>query len=390
MDERLKAGHFMRYLGSKAGTPSGGMEAMYAALEEGPSAGTHGQVRQPLSLVAATDAVTSEVDQPSETHRQGVPPSEEACIAAVMSASEEQQGADGGLQAIKLAEGLLSELEPLRQIISPVDLFWKQLSLSIRQLQLSIRKKAAEGGSGHQDIPSELQINKDAPDGWSLLRLKGPLERGRKGRRQPSRTHVPLSQEPCEEEADRAQPFASASQPQRPQTVLQRALSSQTASQAEAAKAAQRRATVRVKEQIARMREACAGTALELPPAIPESNAAVAEPESDAANTGQQEVLQRPTNSELLPLEHSQQLALEDVPGASFLDVTEHAQSTQSQHRCSNVASPHKKEVRPRRRRQCNSAEKEILVVRDEPCVPAIVSRTGRSIQKPSRLRNGA
>ena len=217
--------------------------------------------------------------------------------------------------------------------------------------------------------------------------MKGHLERGRKGRRQPSRTHVPFSQGPFEEEANRAQPFASASQPQRPQTALQRALSSQTASPAEAAKAARRRATARAKEQTARMREACARTALELPPAIAESNAAVAEPESDAANTGQQEFLQRPANSELLPLEHSQQLALEDELGASFLDVTEHAQS---QHRCSNVATSHKKEVRPRGRRRCSTAEKEIPDVRNEPCVPAIFLRTGRSIQKPSRLRNGA
>ena len=100
----------------------------------------------------------------------------------------------------------------------------------------------------------------------------------------------------------------------------------------------------------------------------------------------QQEFLQGPANSELL-LEHNQQGALEDAPEASFLDMTVQAQF---QHRHSNVATSHQREVRPRGRRQCNTAEKEIPGTRDEPCVPAIVSRTGRSMQKLSRLHNGA
>lgn len=39
MDERLEEGHFMKYLGAKAGSSQGGMEKMYASLP--PKDGVH-------------------------------------------------------------------------------------------------------------------------------------------------------------------------------------------------------------------------------------------------------------------------------------------------------------------------------------------------------------
>jgi len=69
--------------------------------------------------------------------------------------------------------------------------------------------EAQPGVSQSHDSAAALRTNPDAPDSWSLQRLPGPLEKGRRGRSSYSKAGNPgfTIQSPDKAEAGRAEPF---------------------------------------------------------------------------------------------------------------------------------------------------------------------------------------
>lgn len=363
MDDRLRGGHFMLYLGARSGTGKGGMEAMYASLQN---------ITQPCprdasgQLPSGSGSAECAAQNPDEDARHLDLPSSSGRSAPAVS----QQTRDQGQVAAELAKSMLLELERLRHSVEPRDIFWKQLGLEISQLQLSIRKRSAEGCSRLVDGPAELLINGDAPEGWSLQRLKGPLERGRKGRRQQQVTHTPLSQESGDDSnAPKAVPFPAAQRQQRAQSILQRVSTNQTAAQSQAAETAQRKAIAQAEQQAARMQQACAGTA-------PESSLVTREPASEVALPQQPAISEpqaclSPANETVV--ETGGMISIPEPRGIEEIQ----APGGGSRRNALTSAGP-----KASRRKKSSKTPKQISNSQ------ATSSRTGRSIRIPARLRD--
>ena len=240
LDERLKKGHFMLYLGSRAGSKQGGMEAMYASLDDPALAETTVAATQNHPNTAHTEFASSGSEQQS---RLAADTGMEAMVASFddhalvrttaaatqnqlntarteidpVSGGSEQQSrlaADTGCssqsdanshtevqQGERLRAHFTQDSAAFAERVARLcaesntsDADIRQLHLDLKRLDLGVRRAAANNGKQKDEpTPAALQINPEAPQSWSLLRLKECGEKGRRGRRMQKTTRIPLS-----------------------------------------------------------------------------------------------------------------------------------------------------------------------------------------------------
>jgi hypothetical protein len=280
LDDRLEQGHFMKYLGARAGSSQGGMEKMYGSLpskdevhangardiagagrsaaggggreeDAGPPDGDLGQQVGGLGDAGG-------VDRGQEAGGGGG--SDAGSLELPQSRPEVQRNIAAAAVAKML--DLAAQLDAFSQQTEPDDTFWSKVLLDVNSMDKQLRTRVAEGRAQGSGPLQTLSVNPEAVEGWGLKRLKGFLEKGRKGKRGPAAKRTPLAAEAQGDQAPgNIESFAQLPAQKSQGSVLQKALGSQTAGQQGAARLANQRAIQKAHRTAAKISSALASGA---------------------------------------------------------------------------------------------------------------------------------
>lgn len=153
-----------------------------------------------------------------------------------MQGRSKRNAVEEGRKATRHAQELVSLLSTSVIEMGPDFSYWPIVTTEILKISNGILTAKARGHQLQPHLTDALEVNPDAPAGFSLMRLKCPLQKGR-GRRNKVTQNARLAAESPEKDR-KAEPFPS-SQPVRSLPILAQAVQSQTAHQARIAKKAE-------------------------------------------------------------------------------------------------------------------------------------------------------
>lgn len=264
MEPKLQKGHFVKFLGAKYGTDQGGMCKMYEEISKLELSQNIGECE---NLSQAVSVNLSDID-PADLGLDLSADDKENCPTYPTQSDAEKSSAfpvrkDCYTEAMAAYQALESEMQSAYSTLGPDHACWGLLRNEMNRSLKGLLQAQALKEVQQEDL-QVLSVNRDAPDNWSLQRLKGPLERGG-NRRFKKCEHVPKLAEESPVKKSPAEKFPVTNRPPKG-PVMQTAIENVTAGQQRTAKLAEKKVADRLqKRDLARSRIAQAQQARTLP-----------------------------------------------------------------------------------------------------------------------------